>query len=431
MILDGELVAFDARGKPSFAALQDRAQLKTDREIAAADASMPVVFYCFDLLYFAGIDLRKSTYQDRRRYLTQCLLPSPFVQLVHAEEDGVALSAAALASGFEGVIGKRLESRYETGRRSKSWLKVKPTASADFVIGGYTKGKGARAPLGAVLVGYWDKGELRYASHVGSGFDERSLVEVQARLQPLQRKTCPFAGTPELNGPTTWVEPEVVAEVAFQSWTEDDHLRAPVFLRLRDDIDPRAVTRSYSGSASPAVEALSRPIDDIVAQLDSKKTAFTLAVGSHRIRLTNLDRVYWPADPARKLPAFTKRDLLAYLAQISPYMLPHLADRPLTMIRMPDGIRGQRFFQKHWEQERPEFVETITVYSGTKDESRQGCPGFPASRSSTRCPPTGPPRTTRSSSWSVRSPTARAGRTCSPAGSSTSTTTPATRATAH
>ena len=133
MIIDGELVAFDASGKPSFAALQDRAGLKTQREIDLADQNTPVVFFCFDLPYFAGIDLRASKYSERRRYLAQCLLPSPLVQLVHAADDGVALQAAALASGFEGVVGKRRDSRYESGRRSASWLKVKPTQSADFV----------------------------------------------------------------------------------------------------------------------------------------------------------------------------------------------------------------------------------------------------------------------------------------------------------
>jgi len=371
MILDGELVAFDANIKPSFAELQDRAQLKTEREIAAADQHVPVVFFCFDLLHFAGIDLRTSPYKDRRRYLAQCLLPSPRVQLVHAAEDGVALQAAALASGFEGVVGKRVDSRYETGRRSTSWLKVKPTHSADFVIGGYTRGKGSRAPLGALLVGYWDKDKLRYASHVGSGFDERTLAQVRKRLEPLKRSTCPFLEMPELNGPTTWVQPQAVAEVRFQSWTEDGALRAPVFLRLRDDVDPKAVRRSEPGAALQAAAPASSPIDEVVAQLDNAKHAFTLAVGPHRIRLTHLDRIYWPANPALEQPALTKRDLLRYFAQVSPFILPHLADRPLTMIRMPDGIRGQRFFQKHWEQERPDFVETITVFSGHKDERHE------------------------------------------------------------
>jgi bifunctional non-homologous end joining protein LigD len=369
MILDGEIVAFDAGGKPSFGALQERAQLKAKRDIAAADRNMPVVFVAFDLLHFAGINLRKEPYRDRRRYLAQCLLPSSLVQLVHASEDGIALHAAALASGFEGVMGKRKDSRYEAGRRSPSWLKVKPTRSADFVVGGYTKGKGSRAPLGAILVGYWHKEKLRYASHVGSGFDERTLVRVKAQLKTLQRDTCPFEEKPELNAPTTWVEPQVVAEVSFQSWTDDDHLRAPVFLRLRDDVDAKAVRRVESSLAPQ--EAVPTPIDDLLAQLDNRKTAFTLAVGANRIRLTHLDRVYWPADPALQQPALTKRDLLRYFAQVSPFILPHLADRPLTMIRMPDGIRGQRFFQKHWEQERPEFVEAITVFSEHKDESHE------------------------------------------------------------
>ena len=362
MILDGELVAFDASGRPSFAALQDRAQLKTEREIAAADLTLPVVMCCFDLLHFAGVDLRKSSYRDRRRYLAQCLLPSPLVQLVHATEDGIALSAAALSAGFEGVVGKRMDSRYEAGRRSTSWVKVKPTMSADFVVGGYTKGQGARSPLGALLVGYWDDEGLRYASHVGSGFDDRTLAQVRSRLAKLHRKTCPFVEKPVLNAPTTWVEPETVAELNFHSWTGDGALRAPVFLRLRDDVDPKSVRRQ-GGSDSPA-----QPADEVVAQLQGKKTAFTLAVGAHRVRVTNLDRIYWPADPGRDLPAYTKRDLLIYLARVASHVLPHLAHRPLTMIRMPDGIRGQRFFQKHWEQERPAFVETITVFSAHKDE---------------------------------------------------------------
>ena len=350
MILDGELVAFDASGKPSFNALQNGVQT--------------VVFYCFDLLHFAGIDLRKAPYSDRRRYLAQCLLPSPLVQLVHASKDGEALIKAALASGLEGIVGKRKDSRYEAGRRSTSWLKIKSTRSAEFVVGGYTAGKGSRAPLGALLVGYWDAGKLRYASHVGSGFDADSISLVEEKLAPLKRSACPFADKPELHSPTTWVAPKLVAEVKFHSWTDDGYLRAPVFLRLRDDIDPKAVRRT----ASRPVRAAHTEVDDIVRQLENQKTAFALAVCAHQIRLTHLDRVYWPADAALKQPALTKRDLLRYFAQVSSYMLPHLADRPLTMIRMPDGIRGQRFFQKHWGRERPSFVETITVFSEHKDE---------------------------------------------------------------
>ncbi|MGH8732993.1 MAG: DNA ligase D, partial [Burkholderiales bacterium] len=362
MILDGELVAFDDKGKPSFNALQNRFQLKTDRDIAAAEKATPVVFYAFDLLHFGGVDLRKAPYVDRRRYLAQCLLPSPLVQLVHAADNGVELYAAALESGFEGVIGKRKQSSYEAGKRSSSWVKVKSTQSAEFVVGGYTKGKGARTPLGALLIGYWEGRKLRYASHVGSGFDDRTLKQMQARLEPLRRKSCPFDEKPVLNAPTTWVEPDAIIEVKFQGWTDDGSLRAPVFLRLRDDLDPKGVQRSDP----PAAKAAS---DDVLSQIERCKSNGTISVDGHAIKLSNLDRVYWPADPGLKQPALTKRDLLRYLAQVSPLMLPHLADRPLTMIRMPDGINGQRFYQKHWSQERPGFVETITVFSGHKDES--------------------------------------------------------------
>ena len=357
MVLDGELVAFDADGKPAFNAMQN------------VQPATPVVFYCFDLLHFAGLNLRKAPYGDRRRWLAQCLLPSPLVQLVHASEQGKALQQAALESGLEGVVGKHRASVYEPGKRSSSWLKVKATQSGDFVVGGYTRGKGSRAPFGALLLGYWEGEKLRYASHVGSGFDDATLAQAKKRLEPLRRDACPFAEKPELHSPTVWVAPQVVAEVKFQNWTDDGSLRAPVFLRFRDDIDPQDVRRqALHKTGAPEAD------DDIAAilhRLDNTKSSLTLAVGKHQIRLTHLDRVYWPADPALKQPALTKRDLLRYFVQVSPYMLPHLADRPLTMIRMPDGIQGQRFYQKHWHQERRPFAETITVFSDHKDESHE------------------------------------------------------------
>jgi bifunctional non-homologous end joining protein LigD len=373
IVLDGEIVAFGPDGRPSFAALQERVQLKTEREIALADRATPTVFFCFDMLHFAGLDLRAAPYADRRRWLEQCLLPSPRVQLVHAEENGEELYRAALASGFEGVIAKRKDSRYEAGRRSQAWLKIKPTRSAEFVVGGVTQGKGSRAPLGALLLGYWDEGKLRYCGHVGSGFDERTLAQVKARAEKLRAETRPFAEEPELHSPTIWLKPELVAEVQFQQWTPDGMLRAPVFLRLRDDVDPKSVRRTEaSPAARPTAEAHARSpdaeIDGVLRQLESKRTALTIAVGRSTLRLTNLDRVYWPADAALKQPAITKRDLLRYLAQVSPFMLTHLADRPLTMIRMPEGIAGERFYQKHWDPELPPFAKKITIFSEHKDE---------------------------------------------------------------
>src|SRR5438067_1799245 len=356
MVLGGEPGAFDADGKPSFNAMQN------------VQASTSVLFYCFDLLHFAGLNLRKAPYRDRRRWLAQCLLPSPLVQLVHASEQGKALQQAALESGLEGVVGKHKASIYEPGKRSSSWLKVKATQSDDFVVGGYTKGKGSRAPFGALLLGYWEGGKLRYASHVGSGFDDMTLAEAKKRLEPPRRDSSPFAEKPELHSPTVWVEPKVVAEVKFQNWTDEGFLRAPVFLRFRDDIKPKEVRRQVPQISAPEPDG---EMGAILRQLDNAKTSLTLAVGKHQIKLTHLDRVYWPADPALKQPALTKRDLLRYFAQVAPFMLPHLADRPLTMIRMPDGIHGQRFYQKHWSQERPAFADTITLFSGHNEAAQE------------------------------------------------------------
>ncbi|MDO9220185.1 MAG: DNA ligase D [Thiobacillus sp.] len=365
MILDGEVLALDASGRPSFNALQNRARLKTPREIAAAEHDAPAILYCFDLLHFAGLDLRQAPYSDRHRYLAQCLLPTAHVRLVHASADGVALYAAALAQGFEGVMAKRRDSRYQAGRRSAAWLKIKLTHSAEFVIGGYTRGKGARATLGALLLGYWDHRQLRYAGLVGSGFDDAMLVQLKQRFAPLETERQPFAEPPPLRRAIVWLRPEAVAEVKFAEWTPDGYLRAPVFLHLREDIDPKSVRRSEPQRNAAPIDT---QVDAVLRQLDDPRQAFTLALGEHRIRLTHLDRVYWPADPALKQPALTKRDLLRYLAQVSPYFLPHLADRPLTMVRMPEGIGGERFFQKHWEPPLPEFAESVTVFSESRDE---------------------------------------------------------------
>jgi bifunctional non-homologous end joining protein LigD len=388
MLLDGEVVALDAAGRPSFNALQNRVGLKTERELAEADQKIPAVFYVFDLLHFAGVDLQQRAYRDRRRYLAQCLLPSPHVLPVHAAEDGVALHDAALASGFEGVIGKRKDSAYEPGRRSGAWLKVKPTQSAEFVIGGYTRGKGAREDFGALLVGYWDGAALTFVTNVGTGFDERTIERLKAQLDPLRQERCPFAERPPQTTGAVWARPELVCEVKFHEWTADGRLRAPVFVRLRDDVDSKSVKKALAprlvgrtpklvgrtpkagGRPEAGVPRHDDQIDEVLAQLDAnKKNAFTLACGPHRISLSSLDRVYWPADASLKQPAVTKRDLLRYFAHVSPYILTHLADRPLTMIRMPAGIGQQRFFQKHWEASKPPFAEEITVFSESSDES--------------------------------------------------------------
>ncbi|HEV2228163.1 MAG TPA: DNA ligase D [Steroidobacteraceae bacterium] len=391
MILDGEIVALDAAGRPSFNALQNRAQLKSAAEIAAARRDSPVVLVCFDLLHFAGLNLRGSPYLARRRYLTQCLLPSAHVQLVHSSDNGPELYRVAVSHGFEGLVAKRIDSAYQPGKRSRAWLKIKAAQSAELVVGGFTRGKGARDPLGALLLGYFEGKALRYAGHVGSGLNEQVIAALLERTARLKRKDSPFAEEVPLHRPTTWLAPQLVAEVTFSEWTAAGALRAPVFVRLRDDIEPtevkkpdphrknsatpdpapadRGVSRRASGAAAPADPDPPDAVGPILEQLENRANRLDLDVAGARVRLTNLERVYWPA--AGKSPAVTKRDLLRYLARVGRFMLPHLEDRPLTMIRMPEGIDGERFFQKHWEQPLPEFVETITVFSETREDQHR------------------------------------------------------------
>ncbi len=381
MVLDGEIVALDEAGRPTFNALQNRAQLKSSAQIERAQRQTPVVLVCFDLLHFAGLDLRDASYLERRRYLSQCLLPSAHIQLVHAEANAERLYEAALASGFEGVIAKRIDSPYRPGRRDANWRKFKAVQTREFVVGGYTAGKAARSALGALLLGYWHGRRLRYAGHAGSGLSEAMIGQLRARLPELVRRQSPFSEPPPLHRPTTWLAPVLVAEVSFAEWTKDGLLRAPVFLRLRDDIDAATVRADPVAASEPPARSRGRSrklaarqltpsseVEQVLQQLAQPAQRLDLAVGDARLRLTNLDRVYWPADPDIRGPAIRKRDLIAYLAAVSPFMLPHLHDRPLTMIRMPEGIGGERFFQKHWEQRLPEFVPTVQIYSGHRGE---------------------------------------------------------------
>jgi bifunctional non-homologous end joining protein LigD len=387
LILDAEVVALDSSGRPSFNALQNRAQLKSAAEIAAAQRTTPVALVCFDLLHFAGMNLRQAMYADRHRYLAQCLLPTALVQLMHSSSSAQQLYDAALALGFEGIMAKRLDSTYQPGARTRAWLKIKSSQSAEFVIGGYTRGKGARETLGALLLGYYEGKELRYAGHVGSGLEQISIGEIRQRAARLERKRPPFAEPPPLHRPTTWLEPELVVEVTYSDWTAAGALRAPVFLRLRNDVAASSVVRPGKPAvaakapakrgrrAAAAIEERAVPTAEdgaeIVNQLETSAKNLELRVGTARIKLTNLDRVYWPAQPKLRREAITKRDLLVYLARVARFMLPHLADRPLTMIRMPEGINGERFFQKHWAQSLPDFVESVTVFSETKDERQR------------------------------------------------------------
>jgi len=383
MILDGEIVAMDEEGRPSFQVLQQRLNLTRKADIDRAEAKIPVIYYVFDILYLDGYDLRASPLKERKALLENVLLPSERVRLLeHFEEQGEAAYQAALDNGLEGIIAKRADSAYESGRRSLRWLKIKATLSDDFIVGGYSQGLGSRArTFGALLLGQYDEeGRLIYVGHVGSGFDERTLSDLLGRLDSLRTDRCPFADKPPLKTKATWVRPELVVEVKFSQWTSDGRLRAPVFLRLRQDKPPEEARRSQTVSVPSRHNPTSRndpepstssqtEIASLLAQLESSKEKVTLEVEGHRIPLNNLSKEFWPALDSR--PPLTKRDLIVYLVKVSPFLLPHLRDRPLTLTRYPDGIHGERFYQKHWDNPLPKFVDTVRLFSEHNNEDQE------------------------------------------------------------
>ena len=377
MVIDGEIVAPDDKGRPSFQRLQQRMNLQRDADIHRADIQVPVLYYVFDLLYSDGYDLRAVPFEERRRLLERALVPSDRVRLIDQyEEEGEAAYEAAVENGLEGVMAKRRDSAYRAGERSHLWLKVKATLSEEFIVGGYSRGTGARsATFGALILGQYDgQGKLRYAGHVGTGFDDRTLRELRNRLDGLRLERSPFSGEVSGRAEATWVKPELVAEVKFAERTSDGRLRVPVFTRLREDKPAKQAERidavaapaggkSRSGDAPPARKAPVRgqEVDAVVEQLSTAKDKLELRVEGHRISLSNLDKALWPARGRQR--ALTKLDLLLYLAKVSPWLLPHLKDRPLTLKRYPDGIEGESFYQKHWSDPLPAFVDKVLLYS--------------------------------------------------------------------
>ena len=245
MILDGEAVAFDSHGRPSFERLQSRMHLASERAVRQRMNEIPVTYVIFDVLWLEGHSALALPYRDRRRLLAGLGLNGPHWRApAHREGDGAALLAASAEQGLEGILAKRLDSTYEPGRRSKAWIKIKNQCVQDVVIGGFTSGAGGRAStLGALAVGvHDDDGALRYAGKVGSGFSDSALALLGRELEPLRRAESPFEGRQPQRG-TTFVEPRLVARVEFREWTRTATLRAPSFRGLRDDVDPRAVVR--------------------------------------------------------------------------------------------------------------------------------------------------------------------------------------------
>ncbi|HEY3830589.1 MAG TPA: DNA ligase D [Solirubrobacteraceae bacterium] len=395
-VLDGEIVAFDEHGAPSFELLQNRMHLTSEHAIRRLAHEAPVTYVIFDLLYLDGRSTLELPYHERRALLGGLELDGPAWQTPASHSgDARGLLAATAEHGLEGLIAKQLESPYRPGERSRQWLKIKNTARQELVIGGWLPGKGRRSgQLGALLMGYYEgrgrQRALRYAGRVGTGFDEQELERLGGELQARKRRTSPFAKR-GVQPPreSRFVRPELVAEIEFSHWTRQGILRHSVYRGLRSDKPAREVererpARSRSAAAAqaggggasatrrsarqapePAADGQQRDVPYRVLHQTKRHTE--IEAQGRTLRLSNREKVLYPQT------GFTKGQLVDYYAAVAPVLLPHLAGRPLTLKRYPDGVRGEHFYEKRCPTHRPEWVQTAAIWSGRQDELIDYC----------------------------------------------------------
>ena len=331
-LFDGEIVAVDAKGRPHFQDLQNSIRSGGGR----------ILYYVFDVLYAAGYDLRALPLRRRRAILEKLLPVSATVRLSESvEKTGRAFFRAAETNGLEGVVAKDMSSPYRSGMRTREWLKIKAQKRQEAVICGFTRPRASRKHFGALILGAYKNGQLAYIGHVGSGFTERTLKDIHARLTPLVTTRSPFAQEPPTNMPVTWVTPRLICEIKFGEWTAEGLMRHPVFLGLREDKSVREVEPE---------------------EAEPRGAVFQRTKLRTRAELTHLDKVFWPVD------GYTKSDLVEYYGRMAEWLLPYLKDRPQALNRHPDGITGESFFQKNLVQAPPPWVKTVEIPSESGDK---------------------------------------------------------------
>ncbi|MDB4939913.1 MAG: ATP-dependent ligase LigD phosphoesterase module / ATP-dependent ligase LigD polymerase [Candidatus Doudnabacteria bacterium] len=329
-ILDGEVVALDSSGKPSFQLLQDY-QIKKST----------LVYYVFDLLYLDGKDLRELPLIKRKALLKNLVPKSKVLKFSeHTIGEGKKLFVLAKKAQLEGIIAKKADSPYRSGKRSAEWLKIKTHMRQEAIICGYTAPRGGRKGFGALILGLHQKNNLRYIGHTGGGFDDKAIKALKAKMDLLKISKSPFKVPPKTNAPATWVKPELVCEVVFQEWTDQGTMRQPIFLGLRKDKNQESVIKEQ-------IEPIKK-----VSPKNERPSEFT-----------HLDKIFWPKEK------YTKGDLINYYRKISPYILPYLKDRPESMNRHPNGIDGQSFFQKDVGHSLPNWIETVEVFSESNQKN--------------------------------------------------------------
>ncbi len=395
LLVDSEIVALDEHKRPAgFQRLQGRIHLSGARDVERIDKTQPVALIAFDLLRDGDEDIRGLPLNERRARLDAHLrkgLSDTLRLSEQALDDGRELNARALDEGWEGLIVKEVAAPYQSGRRSPAWRKKKLVHEQEFVVGGWTEPRHTRSYFGALLLGVHDPktGALTYVGHTGTGFDQAELERVSKLLEPREIPKPPFDIRPKTNEPPHWVRPDLVAQVRFTEWTADGKLRHPVYLGLRDDKRASDVQReepvktnppaSAKKSSKPAASrarprrASTRPdaavavvIEQLRALEDARRDGTIELPDGQRLGVTNLAKIFWPKSK------LTKGDLLRYYAEVSHFLLPAVADRPLVMKRFPNGVTGMAFYQQRKRLEQPPPGVRIETIPGGIDPILEG-----------------------------------------------------------
>lgn len=379
-VVDGEIIVVNTKGHPDFNALQDW----------RSEADGQLIYYVFDLLWLDGYDLMEVPLRDRKKILASLIPDTGIIRMSESfDVSAKELFEQADKLSLEGIMAKKEDAPYVPGARSKDWLKIKTQKHQEVVIGGYTRNEKTTKPFSALLTGVFENGKLVSTGPVGTGFTVKVQKEILEKLKKHETKKCPFEDEPDYNKPSrfrpkppkaevVWVKPVVVAEVAYRGKSKDGSLRHPSFRGLREDkkasevmFEEPVATDTVVKTPAPAKKTTrARKLVKAPAKAE-RKTLLNPSdetqvrkIDGHDLKFTNLSKVYWPDE------GFTKRDMLNYYYQIAPVMLPYLKDRPQTLNRFPNGIKGKSFYQKDVTGKVPAWLETYPYFSEGDDRQK-------------------------------------------------------------
>lgn len=412
-VFDGEIVAVDERGLAVFQSLQNW-----------QNTPVHLQYFIFDILWLDGFDLTEIPLIERKRILKEVLPENEVLKYSdHIAGNGKEFFQTAVSQGLEGIMAKKINSTYQTNKRTKNWLKIKVNLRQEVVIAGFTQPRNARKFFGSLLLGLYEDNELVYVGHTGSGFSTKSLEQIYQKLQPLIISECPFKKCPKGNMPVTWLKPKLVCEIKFAEWTKDRIARQPIFMGLREDKKAKEVAfeksvsikmikkgtgektqatrhkdqvnkskaagyklqspgknsaakkkvapkKSIKSSSSKTLKSAvkkssesSAVIESVKSAIESGEPAIQIILDGQEVKLTNLNKLYW------KKENFSKGDMINYYLKIAPYILPYMIDRPQSLNRHPNGIDAPSFFQKDQKGKLPEWMQTHKDFSESTNKT--------------------------------------------------------------